>query len=614
MRNGLKDQQRMGGRSTWIAGSIVCAATALLVFVFPFAVPSPFVPTISASYVAGFNNRAAAVAAALIGISVLFWSWRRSRPTDSPFLSDREPERLGPLSIRIVVLATCAFFAIAEWLVAQSHLRYIADVGYFIEQMTSHAEYGRTLYTELEFAYGPLLFYPTIFLQRLLHCSWLTAYFVTLAIDQSVGLVLLAYVLNELPFAGRDRRIGFVLFAIGALNPLLGLNYTFLRLITPFATLLLATRSDSLWRTTVLLAAGELLQLGISPELGFAFLAGAMTFVVLRAFRDGLRWLIAAVAPALGLLIFLLTFGRPYLRMLASFSRGALNLPVAPYPHILIFLIALVWLVPLSLGKALRSNQPKSLRMAACYALAIGLLPAAFGRCDPLHVFFNGIGVFVLSLACIRTQPARVRTVWLGCLVIFVAWLHYVNGSLYLDRTADTLRIALIPRLPERLRASVLAAVDRKDPDLADHLRPNATDAEYRIDVSALEHEVGYALVATPLEISPTVEDALKRSHHYRSDFYSFFVDVMNPASEAKKIRDLNEAEWALLPAEPEDPFLETPQNIDGVQGFAFPYPQRNPIPYDLGSAFSDNLERQWIQVRKFGPYILYRRLHDPIH
>ena len=77
--------------------------------------------------------------------------------------------------------------------VAASHLRYLADADYFIEQMSSHAEYGGALYTQLEFAYGPLLG-PTILLHAALHCSWMTAYFLTLALDQSIGLGLLAYV------------------------------------------------------------------------------------------------------------------------------------------------------------------------------------------------------------------------------------------------------------------------------------------------------------------------------------------------------------------------------------------------------------------------------------
>ncbi len=304
-------RNQASSRSTWPACLCVCAATALLVFVVPFAIPVQFQPTVSASYVAGFSNRTAILSAAAISVAVLFWSWRRSLKHTSKSIAPQGPHaRLGPVFVATGNLATCAVFGVAEWFIAHSHLRYIADAGYFIEQMSSHAEYGRSLYTQLEFAYGPLLFYPTILLHQVLRCSWLAAYFLTLMFDQSLGLVLLAYVLNELPIRGADRRIGFLLLAVGSINPLLGLNYTLFRFITPFAVLLFATRTGSVWLMTLLLAAGEILPLGISPELGFAFVWLPSSTQVFESGRNGPRWLLLTTAPALGAAVFLLFVGR----------------------------------------------------------------------------------------------------------------------------------------------------------------------------------------------------------------------------------------------------------------------------------------------------------------
>ena len=52
---------------------------ALAVFVLPLHVPVQFQSAVSASYIAGFNNRVAAIAAAAIGGCVLLWVWFRSR-------------------------------------------------------------------------------------------------------------------------------------------------------------------------------------------------------------------------------------------------------------------------------------------------------------------------------------------------------------------------------------------------------------------------------------------------------------------------------------------------------------------------------------------------------
>ncbi|HZL27370.1 MAG TPA: hypothetical protein VFC39_12675 [Acidobacteriaceae bacterium] len=592
-------------QKTWPVCLAVCAVASLAVFVLPLHVPVEFHPAVSASYIAGFNNRAASLAAAAIGGCVLLWAWYRSRG-DSPFVDrDVSGDRISLRFSAVVIALTCIFFAVSGWLAAASHLRYLADAGYFIEQMSSHAEYGGALYTQLEFAYGPLLFYPTILLQAAMDCGWMTAYFLTLALDQSVGLALLAYVLNELPIRGRDRRIGFVLLAVGALNPIFGLNYTLLRFITAFAILLFATRAQSLARTMFVLVAGEVLLLGISPEQGFAFLIGTVAFAALQAWRSGAKWLLVAVAPVLGAGVFLLLAGRSYLYMLHSFAKGALSLPVAPYPHLLIFLFAVVWLVPFAIGKSLRVSEPIGVRMAACYALGIGLLPAALGRCDPLHVFFNGAGLLVLSLAAIRSYSRGLRTAWIAALVLLIGWQQRVNNRLLFDRSTDTVRLAIMPHVPERLRESLLSHLPA---NLASQLRPSPDDADDQLDIAALEQEVGTAVVATPLEVEPSIEAALKRSQHYRPDYYAYGVDMFSAPAEARKIHDMNEAEWALLPTNPDEPFIETPDRLDGVQGFTFPYRAKHPVPFYPGRAFAENLSRNWIAVKTLDAYTLYKR------
>ena len=591
-------------RRTWIACLLVCVVAACAVFLLPLHVPVEFQPTVSASYIAGFNNRAASLAAAAIGGCVLLWAWFRSRGEKVD--AETTSGRIGLRFVVAVIALTCIFFAVTGWMVAASHLRYLADAGYFIEQMSSHAEYGGALYTQLEFAYGPLLFYPTVLLHAALHCGWMTAYFLTLALDQSVGLALLSYVLNELPIRGRDRHIGFVLLALGALNPIFGLSYTFLRFITGFAILLFATRSQSLSRTMFVLVAGDVLLLGISPEQGVAFLVGTMAFAGLQTWRSGVKWLLVAAAPVLGAGIFLLLAGRSYLNMLHSFAKGALSLPVAPYPHLLIFLFAVVWLIPLAIGRWLGSNDPLGVRLAACYALGIGLLPAALGRCDPLHVFFNGAGLFVLSLTAIRSQPKWVRVSWIAALFIFVGWQQWINNRLLFDRTVDTVRLAVMPHMSVGMRERVLAHLP---PELADQLRPRKDDADDQLDVSALEREVGSAQVATPVEVEPSIEEALKRSHYYRSDYYAYGVNLFSAPAEARKIDEMNQAEWALLPTNPDEPFIETPQTLDGVQGFNFPYRTRNAVPFYPDTAFRKNLRERWVKVRELDAYTLYRRL-----
>ena len=591
----------------WGTCLLVCAVAAVLIFSLPLAIPVSYVAAISASYVAGYNNRAAAILTAIIGVSVLLASWRFQPQTRSSPPAADLADGVGPILTVVVIAVSCAFFAAFGRMLFLSHQRYIADTGYFIEQMSAHAETGRRLYRSLEFAYGPVLFFPTVWLQHWLHCNWLTAYFSTLALEQTTGLLELAFLLNRLPIRPTDRRFGFVLLAVGALNPLLGLNYTLFRFLTPFFLLVLASQSSGLLTSMAVIAVGEVLCLGISAEIGVAFATGAFAFGFWLGLRRNWFSLGICFAPLLGVVIFFLLSGGAYLQMLRSFAKGALNLPVAPYPHLLIFLFAAVWLVPQFLGQEMGGTHPSQRGMVACYAGSIGLLPVALGRCDPLHVFFNGAMLLVLSLAAIRLQRPAVRAIWLSALVLFVLWEQGVTNRLFRFRTADTLSLTVMPQLPAALQDAAVALVGSDTP-LADHLQPNWPGDEYKLDLGRLEQHVGNAAVATPLEITPTVEAELKRSHHYRSGYYAFTVDLFSAPSELRKIQDLNRSEWALIPTGYAQPFIELPGNLGDLQGFTFPYRTRHPVPFQAGKAFDANLQQRWTAVDHLGPYTLLRQ------
>ncbi len=605
----------------WVAVCVVLFATISLVFLLPLVVPVPFRAAISASYVAGFDNGVAAIAAASIGAAVLCWSWwRHGRQAATPTTERRGAElrgaelqdtKLGPGITSAAILATAVFCFCSWWLLAHSHLRYLADAGYFLEQMSSHVESGRALYSGVEFAYGPLLFYPTVVLHSF-GCSWLPAYFITLAIEQAAGILCAVYLLNAWPIGGGDRRCGLLLLAVGALNPLLGLNYTLFRFLSGFAALVFAARRKHLATAMLAVAVSEIVLLGISAEQGTAFLVATFALAGLRTRTAGWRWLGVAAGSMAGASIFAFTVGRPYFHMLGSFSRGALNLPVAPYPHIVVFLLAVLWVVPYALGSLLHSDAICGEELTVSYVLGLGLLPAALGRCDPLHVFLNGAGILLLSLTAIRHQSRARRLSWLLLLTCWMGWQQGVNNALFGRRTADTLRLAAMPQLSAGAQDRVVRMVGRLDPGLAVHLRPGPADAEYQLNVDAIEDLTGDAKIATPLEIPPTVEAALKNTGHYRYAYYAFGVDTFDRAAAERSLADLNGAEWALLPTDVPRPFIEMPQDLGALQGFVFPYKARHAIPFDPGSLFNDNLQRHWEKRLQVGPYTLFQHRDAP--
>ena len=591
---------------------LVLAFTLVAVFLLPLLVPVPYAATNSASYLVGFNNRVADAAVVSIGVLVFLFAWR----TRGFFAPAVLVEEAAPIPWRLllgVLVITWLLTAVSGCLVRASHLRYTSDAGYFMEQMATHVETGWALYSQIEFPYGPLLCYPAVWLHALLRCSWMAAYFLTLAMNQTLGVILLAVLLNGLPMRKRERHFGFCLLALGAFSPLLGLNYTLLRFVTPFALLLLATRRSSRWWTAGWFLVGELVLLGISPEQALAFAAATAAYAALRGPRRQGFWIALLFAGQIAeVALFRHSAGPGYLAFLHLASLGTLNLPVGPYPHILIFLFAAVWLVPSKCG-AISRDDPRGGQLAAQYALALAMVPAALGRGDPLHIFFNAAGLLVLSLVAISGQSARKRVAWMTAMLVLVGWEQWVNQRVYLYRTLDTMRLAVMPRLSPSTQAAVLSAF-RWNPHLQVRLGPFFPNDPnfYTLDVPALERRVGQSPVATPLEVSPLVETALKRSGHYQADSFAFMFDVLDRDAEGQKIATFDAAEWALLPRILELGFLETPGNLGNLQGVRLPYPVRHNVPYYPRAALLQHIGQAWSKVCDLGPYTLYRHQPSP--
>jgi len=512
---------------------------------------------------------------------------------------------LGWTIVTIAITLTSAFTALCGLAIHEAGLRYLADAGYFIEQISKHVEYGGALYSHVEFAYGPLLFYPTVWLQTLLHCGVFSAYFATLAIEQSIGLVELAYVLNSLPLRRTTRRFAFLLFALGAITPLLGLNYTLFRYLTPVVFLLLAANWKRILPSALTLAAGALISFGISAEIGLAFVAGSAALIAWNTESVGLPWLGTITGPVIGTLIFALTVGRAYFHILGAFAKGALNLPAAPYPHLLIFLFVVVWLAPLAFGRALALPDISTRSIVCCYAIGIAMLPSALGRCDPLHVFFSGLVLCLLSLVAVEHATPTLRKSWALCLLVFVSWQLVATNRLFRFRTADTLAAVLSPRV-----STALAQVAGEDGPLGQHLEPVSMPV-YQLDISRLERSIEHATVATPLEIPPEIENALKRSGHFESSYFAFMVNTFSAPAELRAIAGMNESEFALIPRSLDRPFIELPRNLQDLQGLSFPLPQRHGTPFFAGEAMANNIKQNWRIVDDLGPFLLLKRIGD---
>jgi hypothetical protein len=594
----------------WAFPVCILLVTGFGVFVLPFLLPPPYIAGVSAANVAGFNNKVASIVAATIGIAVFCFALQR--PTIKPRESN---EGYGLLSRRIIIITTtlCGILlALFSYLIASSHVRYASDAGYFMDQISKHTEYGRKLYDDIEFPYGPLIFYGPILIREILspfHISLNGAYYTTLVIEHIVGLLLVAYVLDNLPMLRKWKTLLFLLCALETIQFSFGLNYTLFRFIVPAALLIVAIKRQSAWSVAACFFIGEVISLAVSPEMGFAFGASSVAYAAYCCFIENKMWLVAMASPFLATGAFLLVAGGGYLRMLKLFAHGLYNLIVEPLPHILVFLVALVWLIPISLAFFFRERRREAPMLAALYILALALLPVAFGRADPGHVFFDGLIVFLLSFVAVSYLRPNQQTVWAACVTGSLLWTAYVNIQVYQGEWRVILPYGLLHRGNNDLESNAISWMQKLHHNGAGHYLEAAHryEMENSFEVNALQSIVGNAPVATPFGVPLAVEEALKRSGKYVPAFYFFQTAVLDTTAEDREIREFNTSQWALIPKGTSVIQTETPATSDIALGVALPYPTKR-SPYMAGQRFGENLKTHWTLYGAVGTYEVYRQ------
>ncbi len=610
----------------WIFPFSVLLATCFGVFVLPFLLPPPVIQGVSIANAAGFNNKVAAVAAALMSITVLLFQLRQSsglryflRPREllrlrSGSIEDQHlahaDQRLSVSVIASVVAVVLAVYGLLSWLIVISHQRYMGDAGYFIEQISAHADYGRRLYDQIEFPYGPLLFYAPIIVRGILaplHLSLTGAYFITLLTAQCAGLSIIAYTLNRLPIVHRWKLLLLVLCAPLAIELDFGLNYTFFRFAASTALLVWASGRRRPESTAGALLIGQCVSLGISPEMGFAYLAGGLMYAGYMLLIEGRRWRLAVAALPSAVVLFLLVAGGGYLRMLGLFARGLFNFIVEPLPHILVFLFALVWLVPMALAAFLKERRPETPILAGLYVSGMALLPVAFGRADPGHVTFNGLGILFLSVTAMGQYRRRWQSAWAVALSLLMLWTAYINTRPFQMDLRGVIHYDVLHYGGPGLQQAALRITQKLSPAAAQRYMHVKFPEDEPFDIAGLQQIIGHDRIATPEGIPLVVEQALKTSGQYIPQFYCFGVAALDASAEDREIAEMNQAKWALIHRDADPDMTETQAAMAPYLGFALPYRMKRE-PYTVGLRFRANLQQAWRPYASLGDYEIYQR------
>lgn len=439
-------------REKWLFALFFTLSSAVI-FWLPWQY-APGVPVKGESYALGFNNRLATyglIACVVVhGLSLL---WRMPKEGSGclslSWLSAAEnalPVRrvFGPNLVLLGLITTCQLLFLFWWngILATP---YWSESAYFLSRIDLIA-LGFNAYKDFQFAYGPLMLFGPLLV------DWVSGG--SLGIETAyTAFIGACYVLGNICLyaflRGLNLKSGTFTFAlIGGLllfAPVtMGLNYVPLRFtLVPCLLVLFHTierKIDrSAWRCLALFGLSScfcVCGLLVSPEMGIAMFAGLAGYSVMLFFGGSHR---DAASTFIGALVALTCvfglFSPSYLAALLAFKGGSNNLPIFPNLHNLTFLLAVNCVLPLLGVCAIKKPRDQRAPLAIALCLAAGvLISPALGRCDPGHVFFNGlIPLLIMFAACSSLSPVLVRA-WsvLFGLCVAVGLISYVNHYAHL--------------------------------------------------------------------------------------------------------------------------------------------------------------------------------------
>ena len=277
---------------------------------------------------------------------------------------------------------------------------YYGESGYFIKRLYLMKD-GLDPFISFEFAYGSFLLYFPHYIKELFNLQVETSYLLSLFLESVAGYFFLWKVCKTLG-SGGNLHLLFILLLLPSFFCLFsgGANYTLFRFVTPIYLLTYIVHDkvrSSQIRVILLSIFIFLIVINISVELSITSMFSIIIFNLYlnkyskKAFVTSLILIILV----LGIFIYSESLGSKF-KTLLIFSQGGNNFPWYLSPSILgffVFIFTSIVIVALSRSKNYHL-------MVLIYSILN--LPGALGRCDIGHIYFYGIGFFIINLSSLE--------------------------------------------------------------------------------------------------------------------------------------------------------------------------------------------------------------------
>ena len=430
-------------------------AASIAVFFVPWFFPRTE-PVAGESYSLGFNNRLAVIGLGLVilGIAALRILNAKSNAEAQATLrwfspdSSRDLWSASKVEYAIVGLFCLFMTQLILWWDSVLVIPYWGEADYFLNRIDLIA-LGYRPYLDFHHNYGPLMLYGPLLL------DWATegslgiesAYAWTVAGWTVLGAagVFLFLRLLSIPSPFRPWVLAMSLLMWVPLT--MGLNYTPLRFIavplsiTAVHVLVSGLRTCEVLRVRsiaglfLVSAALTALTFAVSPEMGVAAAAALIGYSFVTGIRGDFT-LAASITIGVCISCLVMHWGfQGYLYGIRAFSAGANNFPVLPNLHNLLLVISSSLLISkLSAAVVIDHRHPNSPLAASISIASMVMLFPSMGRCDPGHVIFNSLMIFLLWFPASASVSPRMHALWCGFFAIAMVilsqasyWNHYIG-------------------------------------------------------------------------------------------------------------------------------------------------------------------------------------------
>jgi hypothetical protein len=597
---------------------------SLIAYYVLFRVPFCFPPQQrlwSGSYAFGFNNSIAIFGTTgLIGILTLtYFFGRRREPPASPIVFSSDHRLSGGRGLAAAFALLFLFYAGFTLVMYLYYMRSAPSLMWEARHLLHRTRvvevYGLRPYTEVAAEYGPILTYAPLYTYWFLKpvgASLEEAYFACHLVLNLAGLWCAYYVISRALMPPRARIFAFTVLAVAGFAPYMGLNGVLLRYLFPFASLLLnhrivmwtLSRPERPVRWLALAATALLLLFGnilLSADAGLAFGVAWLGYSVLMLRRDIRVLTLALIALVIAVLLCWLVLPAAYYETLLRFSKGAVNWPLLPAPHLLLYILTLFILVPRLLAASLWRRSISDLP-AASICSAFGLLcvatsPGALGRCDPPHVLFFGMGAsMLLMIRLANVSRTAFATYVIGYASVFILLMQVINLQVfYRVSPATLLSTHAAKHVVDKLQTTTGTA----------HLDP--------AKLSALDR---YPHLGLPFASfgDPAVESYIVSHHQWEPEYYVAIIGLYDTAAIERKLRDVWKTEYVLVPSS----FTSRPSLADPCDGYLtnlrdwFLFPAKLPCradPLNPMAALRSFIADHYVTVEQVGGWSILHRI-----